>query len=594
MRLEELKSTTKTIKSFLKLTSKMSKGYIGLVIINAVITAVMPLINIVMPKFLIDELIGLKRMDVLIKLVLIIVITNMVVSLLCKILGALIESRNLNISKSFDAHIGNIIMELDFEKVEDSDILDLKEKALFSLKNQNVVNKTVNGLVKIISNMAIIISLLAVILTLDAYIILIILCMIFLSKFIYKGLEKARYDFFQKVVHVNREYIYLSNISNDFSIGKDIRLYDSSQLIIDKVKATDDKNIEYGGQFFKTVGKYTGLSSASVQIQNIVIYSYMIYKFILRSITLGEFTMYIGATNKFSSCISEMVKTFIELKQMSKYLENYFTLETIYSETNMKGINIDKENLRCEIEFKNVFFKYPKSQNYTLEDVSLTIKAGEKLSIVGENGAGKTTFIKLLTRLYKPTQGEILLNGINIEEYDCNDYMNLLSVIFQDFKMFAFSIKENIALSKEADDVELFNILSKCKMEEDVKKLDRNLNTSIYKVFDKDGIELSGGQSQKIAIARAIFKDSPIVILDEPTSALDPISESEIYEQFNDVIGNKTAIYISHRLSSCKFCDNIAVFHKGSVVEYGNHEKLMKISNGRYKNMYEVQAQYYG
>jgi ATP-binding cassette subfamily B protein/ATP-binding cassette subfamily C protein len=224
--------------------------------------------------------------------------------------------------------------------------------------------------------------------------------------------------------------------------------------------------------------------------------------------------------------------------------------------------------------------------------VSLIIRSGEKLSIVGQNGAGKTTFIKLLCKLYEPQEGEIRINGVNIREYSREEYNRLLAVVFQDFKLFSFSVKENISFYHNSEERKLYHALEKAGLKDRIDKLEQGIETSIYKNFDKEGVELSGGENQKMAIARAIYKDSPIVILDEPTAALDPYAEFEIYTRFNELVSNKTAIYISHRLSSCRFCDHIAVFDHGELVEYGTHKEL-EGKNGLYSKMWHTQAQYY-
>ena len=222
----------------------------------------------------------------------------------------------------------------------------------------------------------------------------------------------------------------------------------------------------------------------------------------------------------------------------------------------------------------------------------LGYEPGEHLSIVGLNGAGKTTFIKLLCRLYDPTGGVILLDGVDIREYDYADYMRQFAPVFQDFKLFCVSLKENITL-QEKDDTDLSELLKLVELDGFAGKLKKGTDTCIYKFFDEEGVEPSGGEQQKMAIARALYKQSPIVILDEPTAALDPIAEYEIYRQFHTLVGGKTAFYISHRLSSCKFCDKIAVFSEGKIAEYGNHEELAAIPNGIYAEMFEAQAQYY-
>ena len=245
------------------------------------------------------------------------------------------------------------------------------------------------------------------------------------------------------------------------------------------------------------------------------------------------------------------------------------------------------------IEFSHVSFKYPRSEQYVLKDINLKITSGEHLSVVGLNGAGKTTFIKLLCRLYDVTEGEILIDGVNIKEYSEEEYRKLFAVVFQDFQLFAFSLKDNIALGDTAEDAEINRVLELAGFYEDAQKLPEGLDTMLYKSFDEKGTELSGGQQQKTAIARALYKDAPIVILDEPTAALDPVAEYDIYRRFDTLVGGKTAIYISHRLSSCKFCDRIAVFAENTIKEYGTHEELVDKKNGIYAELFAAQAQYY-
>ena len=245
------------------------------------------------------------------------------------------------------------------------------------------------------------------------------------------------------------------------------------------------------------------------------------------------------------------------------------------------------------IEFRNVGFSYPGTGVKVLDNVSITLHSGEKLSVVGLNGAGKTTFIKLLCRLYDADSGEILLDGVNIREYDYDEYMKLFSVVFQDFRLLAFSVDDNILLGRSEPPETVDGLLEKVGLDEKVKSLPNGHDTMMFKQFDKEGVELSGGEQQKLAIARALYKNAPVVILDEPTAALDPVAEYEIYKRFDELVGGKTGIYISHRLSSCKFCDRIAVFSEGTIKEYGTHDELLRKKDGIYSEMFTAQAQYY-
>lgn len=218
---------------------------------------------------------------------------------------------------------------------------------------------------------------------------------------------------------------------------------------------------------------------------------------------------------------------------------------------------------------------------------------GRRLAVVGRNGNGKTTFIKLLCRLYDPTEGEILLNGINIRKYNYLDYMLIFSIVFQDFSLFAFSLGQNVAAGVDYDKEYAIDCLKKAGFEQKRKSMPQGLDTYLYKDFSDDGVDISGGEAQKIALARTLYKKSPFLVLDEPTAALDPIAEAEIYEKFNEIVEDKTAIYISHRLSSCRFCDNIVVFDQGKIVQQGSHDELVADQNGKYYELWHAQAQYY-
>lgn len=260
-----------------------------------------------------------------------------------------------------------------------------------------------------------------------------------------------------------------------------------------------------------------------------------------------------------------------------------------------KNAVVPNINNGVSIEFKNVSFKYPNTDVYILKNINTIIHSGEHLSIVGKNGAGKTTFIKLLCRLYEVTEGEILVNGVNINDIEYSKYLDLLSVVFQDYKLMAFSIKDNIDMGQNKyPDVEnkINELCEIVEIDSWINSLKDKQNTNLYKMFDESGIEPSGGQAQKLAIVRALYKDSPIVVLDEPTAALDPIAEFEVYNNFDKLVGGKTAVYISHRLSSCRFCDRIIVFGGGTIIEDGSHDKLMENQKGFYYNMYNTQAKH--
>ncbi|MEG2289189.1 MAG: ABC transporter ATP-binding protein [Clostridium sp.] len=590
----ELKKDMKIGVHFLKLAQGMSKSYIPMLVIASIFKAMVPFINIIIPKFIIDELMNGKRTDVFIKLVLIAVVGNFLLNLINRWLDVKVEIKNLEITNGFDVFMGKTIMDMDFHNIEDPEVLDLKERAIQAIKNQGAIQRLIQCIINAFTQIITIIGLTSLIATLDIYILLFIMIIVMLNSFIYKKSQEVQFEVYRELAPLNRAFGYYANLTSDFSMGKDVRLYNIKPLIMDKIKKYNSESLNSFGKLFRIVGKYQGLEKVNLQFQMAAIYGYMTYKVFKGTIGIGSFTMYAAAANNFSTTISSFILNFIELRQGCKYLEPYMQLEEIKSSSIQGNRNIEDID-KCKIEFRNVSFKYPRSKDYTLKNISIIIESGEKLSVVGLNGAGKTTFIKLLTRLYEPTEGEILLNEININEYSNEEYMKLLSVVFQDFKLMAFSVKENIALNnyKGSKDEDIENALIESGLEKDILKLPKGMDTHIYKTFEEDGIEFSGGQAQKLAISRSVYKDSPIVVLDEPTAALDPIAEFEIYSKFNELIGGKTAIYISHRLSSCKFCDKVAVFHNGEIIQHGTHDELINEKDSEYETMYVTQAQYY-
>jgi ATP-binding cassette subfamily C protein len=304
--------------------------------------------------------------------------------------------------------------------------------------------------------------------------------------------------------------------------------------------------------------------------------------------------MLIASADVFSQSLQSVLEFSLDTAKKTTYI-NEFIKFLDYPDTLEKNKLPVSRVGAYEFEFKNVSFRYPRSNDYVLKNLNLKLSSGEHLSIVGLNGAGKSTFVKLLCRLYDVTEGEILLNGINIKEYDYREYLDLFSVVFQDFKLLAYPIRENITLGnkKQLSDDKILDLCRVSGIEEKIEALDRGLDTSLYKTFDKEGIEPSGGEAQKISIARALAKDAPIVILDEPTASLDPIAEYEIYNSFDNLVGSKSAVFISHRLSSCRFSDVIAVFDQCILREYGTHEELVHKEGGIYASMFAAQAQYY-
>lgn len=307
---------------------------------------------------------------------------------------------------------------------------------------------------------------------------------------------------------------------------------------------------------------------------------------------IGDVLLYAGSVTRAMSDLQTFLATGSEFDYINSYLSTY---EDFIAQPSMAydgTLPIEKrDDGQYEFAFHDVSFSYPGANIPVLEHVTLSFAVGEKTALVGRNGAGKTTLIKLLCRLYEPTSGYITLNGIDIRKYSYKEYTQAFSVVFQDFHLFSLPLDENIAAGTEIDEAALQSSLAKVGLTECVQRLPQGTHTRLYN-NNGAGVDLSGGEAQRTAIARALYKDAPFVILDEPTAALDPIAEAEIYEQFSQMISGKTAVYISHRMSSCKFCDRIVVLDHGRIAEDGTHDTLLA-NHGIYANLYETQAQYY-
>lgn len=586
-----LKGDIRIISYFLKLVNTILPSYIPLIVIAAFFKAIAPFINIVMPKFILDELMGQQRIHVFALLVGGVVIGNGVFNLINSFFATKVDIANSKLVNGFELHLGRHIMSMDFESLENPKILNLKDQALFPITNQGVLWRMVGGFINLLQIVLTLIGLVALISTINIGLVGVIIGIVLINSFIFKRLQALQFKFNQELIPLNRGFSYYASLASDFSMGKDVRIYNMPPYILSKIDEFNEKSLDGFKKVFGMQGKYEGISNINLQFQMIIVYTYMVWKVFKGAISVGDFTMYISATNNFSTQVSQLLTQFIEIRQMCRYLDLYLQFEALPIKV-QKGSKEIGVLSSVNIEFKNVWFKYPEAEDYTLKDVSLTLNSGEKMSIVGQNGAGKTTFIKLLCRLYEPERGEILINGVNVKEYAFDEYTKLLSVVFQDYKLFSFTIQENMSFNQACNQEELEIALQKSGVRDKVASLDKGVETSLYKNFDKEGTELSGGEMQKLAIARAIYKNAPIVVLDEPTAALDPYAEYEIYAKFNELVKNKTAIYISHRLSSCRFCDKIAVFDNGRLIEQGTHTEL-KEQNGKYAQMWKAQAQYY-
>jgi len=394
----------------------------------------------------------------------------------------------------------------------------------------------------------------------------------------------------------NRLFGFFGFMGTKKGRGADIRMYNQQHL----VSAYWGKNHAFGAdgaiakQARGPMGIYCGLGTGITVLITGSIYVFTCLKAWAGAFDVGSITQYVGAATAMVDSIFALTALFGILKTNTGYLDKTYEFLDIPNSMYQGSLTTEKRSDRqYEVEFRDVSFQYPGSEIWALRHVNMKFKVGKRLAIVGENGSGKTTFIKLLCRLYDPQEGQILLNGIDIRKYNYRDYMDVFAVVFQDFQLIAQSLGSNVAGSASYDAEKARKALIDAGFGDRLETLPDGLDTQLFKEFGEDGVEVSGGEAQKIAIARALYKDAPFIILDEPTASLDPMAEAEIYSKFNDISGDKTAIYISHRLSSCIFCDEIAVFHDGAVIQQGTHDGLLADATGKYHELWHAQAQYY-
>jgi ATP-binding cassette subfamily B protein len=601
----------KTVFSAFKEMHRLEKRLLPTSIVVAIVTAVMPFINIWFTSKIIDLLdVGTSMSDLAVYIGLAVGI-NAVLFFINYFLGDIyFMFRSLMYNKELQ-NISAKLFKAEYQKLESSDFKELIHKhseaqdRVFSsfVQFSWMMRDFISGAVTLIISVIIIIPLLKIGFTKtgDTYfespvflltIFGAIAIMAVIILIVATQMNKAWFKAGDEYSRLDRIFYYFLNIFSDYNTGKEIRLYKEQNLI---EHTATDKLLTDGEKLLKKASLHTAKSSSFVAILGALvgfgIYLFIGVKGLYGLFGIGSLVLYCGSFMQIINGIMKMAVTFGKTAEMVPLVNYYFDIVNTKDDMTYGAKELDLSD-KFEIEFKNVSFKYPNMESYALKNINIKINNGEHLAVVGRNGSGKTTFIKLMCRLYDVTDGEILINGINIKEYSKESIISLYSVVFQDFKIFSTTLAQNISTNEEYDKERLYDALDKANIKDRVLKMENKECTYLYKDLDKAGVEISGGEAQKLALARALYKDAPIVILDEPTAALDPIAEHEIYNRFNSFVENKTAIYISHRLSSCVFCDKIAVFDKSKLVESGTHQELLTAGE-KYFELWNAQAKYY-
>lgn len=567
---------------------KLEPAYIPVCMMNAILVNAVPILEAFSIKVLINQItFAESRLEASIHC-LAVVLGILLVKAIQVLCVWKVDKMNMKVMNFFQQQNGRHVMELNYWELENVQVQVMIENMylMHSLVSSVMINlcNILGGLIGILFCMALLQNM--------SKIGAIIICFcLLLEGYTNIKTQKVCLQEELKFTDEKRRYEYFHKISRDVRIGQEIRIFSLQKFWMNKLNSMMSS---YNNFHIKIQNKKltAGIIYALALGINIGCLLFMVYnKYLIGQIDIGDFSMYCGFVFSFSFAVERITEAVTNIISQEEVLEKYYEFQQLPIVE--QGENMSPSMKEAfEIQFHDVWFRYPETSDYVLKNINFTFHSDEVISIVGENGAGKTTFVKLLLRLYEPTKGEILMNGIPITNYSYRAYMEIISPVFQDFSLFAFSIKENITIGNISESEKIWNAIKKSGMEQEVKRLPHGLDTYIMAGNGWDAVNLSGGEMQKLAIARAFYKDAPIAVLDEPTASLDPISEYNIYNRFNKWISNKSAIYISHRMSSAKFSDKIIYFSNGSIKESGTHKDLLRLRGGYFK-LYQTQAQYY-
>lgn len=587
----------KNLIHFIKLAWSVSPAHLVLLVVHAFCESAKNLLNVVLPMYLIDELVGAKDIKQLCLFGGLIVVNSVGMTLISNTLQRFIRVKEEQTHDGMNKLMSEKIMNLEYSYLENPYYLDLKERAVFTVQNQNVISNLIIAMSELLSRGATLVGLVTILISLGPVLLIVLLIGIGLMILAYAGVSKYQTEAMQETIPINRRFGYYFNLAFDKEVQKDIRLYQMEPMVTERVVDFSNDTCDLFEKMQIRFGKAMGQMAAIGEGIAAFSYGYVGLRTLGTTLgpqlSIGALTMYVSAAINFSSMVTLFGQSVVALMQFLNWLDPYMEFMSLAEETKSTGKMLFEGDVET-LEFRNVTFTYPKAEKAVLQNVSFSIRKGEKISIVGLNGAGKSTLVKLICRMYQADSGEILINGRNIYDYEYLSYMKTISTVFQDYRLFNFSIAENISCQEKDSNVEEVNrLVYEVGLEEKVKELPLGIESRFGKEYDEDGIEMSGGQAQKIVIARALYKKASMVILDEPASALDPIAEAEIYEKFNSLVEDKTAIYISHRMSSSVFCDKILIIDEGTVADFDTHEHLMQKTESLYYKLFMSQAENY-
>ncbi|MBE3583652.1 MAG: ABC transporter ATP-binding protein [Limnochordaceae bacterium] len=569
---------------------------LGLAALQAASSALQQFVPMLMPKYVIDQVTTHGQPGTIMAIV-------MVSGLILFITGSINSTTSNSLMNRFVcvrlrliACSGRKFMTTDFQNLEDPAVLDLSQKGDRACSdNAHGVEGVMHRLLSLFGGGIVLVGTSAVITTLHP-LMLVAIGALLATNFLLSS--RARHQDKQvndALAKTYRKSNYILGVMRDFSFGKDLRLFGMKDFLLDRYHQEQAQLFAGGVKILRIWLRRNNALAVTSLLQEGILYAWLCWRVIAGGMSIGDFTMYAAAIRTFSGALGSFLDDISHIRLQNEVISDFRAfLDYPDTPSGSEKLPANLAEQGCSFTVENISFRYPGRQEYALKNVSIQIHAGERLAIVGLNGAGKTTFIKLLTRLYEPEEGRILLNGVDVRTYDRREYYRLFSVVFQEIQLFAFTVAENVSMKEydKTDPDRVKTCLEKAGLGSKILTLPKGIDTSVLKVIDEGGVEFSGGENQKLALARALYKEGPVVILDEPTAALDALAEAKLYSEFDALIGKRTAIYISHRLASTRFCDRVAVFEGGQIIEMGTHDQLMA-KGGRYAELFSIQATYY-
>lgn len=578
----------------IRLMWQNDKSYLFYVLLDIVVYSCIPLINLPIVKKSIELLESKTDFRTFAITMAALITAQLILNCLHNYLNYKRDLHGNVISLALYKGLFDKTLSIDYEMLLDKDIQE-KRKLAEKLVWDGRFSKIATNFHNFLTNTIVLFGIVAILSQVDFLVLAISLMIVLVNTVVTRYRNKYRRAIDVDLNPISRKIQYFTDIGSSFSYIKEIKTYGMEKPLLGKYSVLQS-------EMYKGIDRAIHLSLAGyiiAHVMNFLLdilgYTYLGFRVLVHgNLSIANFSMFLAAIYNFNSSIGAMIGTFENMSADGRYLQDYFDfldLKTMKDNTGGKPLMLP-ESRAYSFTFDNVSYKYPHQETYALRNVNLEIKSNEKIAIVGENGAGKTTLTMLLMRIVEPAEGRILLNGIDIRDYDEDEYRKLFSTVFQDYKLFSFSIQDNITALGAAEPLSVTDVVERAGLEQKIASLSKGVDTYIDKLYDNDGVVFSGGESQRLAIARALYKNAPIYVLDEPTAALDPRIENDIYTKFMDITSGKTTFYITHRLASTHFCDRIIVLKDGGVAEFGSHRELMG-KNGYYAELYNMQAQYY-